>query len=111
MSLPSTTAGPNRVREYIARTLHSKHEVPLSTAHEIANKWQLGRPNDLRQESVYYFMQVFGSEAGKYLFRTVQEDIEAEWHGSLMGVLVYCMLNCLFLPLEGRVDDDIDSLI
>ena len=56
-------------------------------------------------------MQVFGSEAGKYLFRTVQEDIEAEWHGSLMGVLVYCMLNCLFLPLEGRVDDDIDSLI
>ncbi|RJE18197.1 hypothetical protein PHISCL_09468 [Aspergillus sclerotialis] len=89
MSLPSTRAGPNQVREYLAHILHSKHDVPLSTAHKIANKWQLGRPNDLRQEGVDYFKQVFGTDAGRFLFRTVQEDIEAEWRESTIGVITY----------------------
>lgn len=92
MFLPPGSAGPNEVRAYITQILISKHDAALDVAQQIANQWQFGRPNDLRRAGMKLFNQVFGTEVGTSLFRTVQEDIEAEWRGSTAGLVNYCML-------------------
>ncbi|KAL5358452.1 hypothetical protein BJX96DRAFT_146628 [Aspergillus floccosus] len=89
MPLPPLAAGPNEVRAYITRILVSKHDAAPELAQQIASQWTLGRPGDLRRAGVKYFDQVFGSDIGTFLFRTVQEDIRAEWDKSLPGMVLF----------------------
>ncbi|GES64371.1 hypothetical protein ATEIFO6365_0008044100 [Aspergillus terreus] len=89
MALPPLTAGPNEVRVYITRILVCKHDAAPELAQQIARQWTLGRPGDLRRAGMKYFDQVFGSEVGTFLFRTVQEDIRAEWDQSLLGIVIF----------------------
>lgn len=101
MSLPSFVTGPNEVRAYLTRILVSKHDATPDIAQQIANKWGLGRPGDLRLASERYFDRVFGSEIGTFIFRTVQEDIQAEWYASVPGMLTYCTSNLFLLICIG----------
>lgn len=89
--LPPPSAGPSQVREYISHILISKHDATPDLALQIANRWQLGRPIDLRLADLNYFNHVFGHEAGLFLFRTVREDAREEWYASPMGIVCYCM--------------------
>lgn len=91
MSLLPGSAGPSDVRAYITDILISKHDAALGVAQQIANQWQLGRPNDLRHAGVNIFREVCG-KVGTFLYRTVQEDMQAEWHASTAGFVNFCML-------------------
>ncbi|KAE8140218.1 hypothetical protein BDV38DRAFT_240226 [Aspergillus pseudotamarii] len=87
MAFPPASAGPNAVRAYISDILVSKHDATVDFAKEVASRWQLGRPNDLRHASAWTFEHVFGKDIGRFLYRTVQEDIREQWYSSTAGVL------------------------
>ncbi|KJK63980.1 hypothetical protein P875_00064536 [Aspergillus parasiticus SU-1] len=85
MTFPPASAGPNAVRDYISDILVAKHDTTADFAKEVASRWQLGRPNDLRHASTGTFERVFGKDIGHFLYRTVQEDIREQWYNSTAG--------------------------
>ncbi|KAE8381885.1 hypothetical protein BDV26DRAFT_56313 [Aspergillus bertholletiae] len=110
MAFPPASAGPNAVRTYISDILVSKHDASLNFANEVASRWQLGRPNDLRHAAPRTFDGIFGSDIGSFLYRTVQEDIREQWYSSTAGVvnswvlLLSIMSSALFLIRATRAN-------
>ncbi|OGM46218.1 hypothetical protein ABOM_004908 [Aspergillus bombycis] len=94
MAFPPASAGPNAVRAYISDILVAKHDVTADFANEVASRWQLGRPNDLRHASTRTFERVFGKDVGHFLYRSVQEDIREQWYSSTAGVFSSWVLVC-----------------
>ena len=89
MTLPSLADGPNQVREYLSHVLVANHDASSTLAANIASKWQLGRFSDLRETSGTDFENIFGSEVGKLLFKSVQEDLANEFYASPTGIFNY----------------------
>ncbi|KAE8343259.1 hypothetical protein BDV24DRAFT_129449 [Aspergillus arachidicola] len=115
MTFPPASAGPNAVRDYISDILVAKHDTTADFAKEVANRWQLGRPNDLRHASTGTFERVFGKDIGHFLYRTVQEDIREQWYNSTAGVfnswlfLFSIMFSAFFLVRATRANSSSTS--
>jgi hypothetical protein len=88
--LPAPSAGPNKVRAYIARVLISKHDTSSDLADEIASLWRLGRGSELRDASVQVFKGIFGDFNGWLLYRIVHEDELEDWQQSIVGIISFC---------------------
>ncbi|KNG89925.1 hypothetical protein ANOM_001715 [Aspergillus nomiae NRRL 13137] len=94
MAFPPASAGPNAVRAYLSDILVAKHDATADFANEVASRWQLGRPNDLRHASTGTFERVFGKDVGNFLYRSVQEDIREQRYSSTAGVFNSWVLVC-----------------
>ncbi|RJE24994.1 hypothetical protein PHISCL_02645 [Aspergillus sclerotialis] len=89
---PLAEAGPEQVRNYLSHLLIHKHDVAPGSARSIADQWQLGRGCDFRGANMTDFIHIFGEPAGRYIYRSVTEDLYAEWRASIAGILNYGML-------------------
>lgn len=89
---PLAEAGPKQVRTYLGNLLIYKHDVAPGPARSTAELWQLGRGYDLREANRTDFTHIFGEPDGRYLYRSVAEDLYAEWRASTAGILNYWML-------------------
>lgn len=110
---PFHGAGPNQVRAYLTDRLICKHDASSEYAKSIADLWQLGQGRDLRQANVTNFVDIFGEPAGRYLYRTVTEDFQAEWRASTLGMISFwtssiaCVAAAFFLIRAARVRSDV----
>ena len=92
MQPPSPQARPREVRAYLANILIQKHDVNPEAAESMIDRWQLGRGRDLRQANSIDFVNLFGKQVGWYLYRSFQEDLNAEWRSSTSGIITYYAL-------------------
>ena len=74
------------MRQYLEQILITNYEASWSLAFQTAGKWQLGRFSDLHETSLKDFENTFGTELGKLLFRSVQDDVAHEFHASPAGI-------------------------
>lgn len=89
---PLPQAGPNAVRAYLSDILIHKHDLPAEPAQSTAALWQLGRGDDLRTANSTDFIRIFGDPDGWFLYRSVVEDLYAEWRASTAGIINWWML-------------------
>lgn len=82
---PLAEAGPKQVRTYLGNLLIYKHDVAPGPARSTAELWQLGRGYDLREANRTDFTHIFGEPDGRYLYRSVAEDLYAEWRALPRG--------------------------
>lgn len=82
----SPPGGPAEVRRYLHHILATNYDAGPSLAAFTAKKWQLGRFSDIHQTSRKDFENIFRTEIGKLLFRSVEEDVAREFHASPAGV-------------------------
>lgn len=85
--------------------MQSVHKFPVSSFQNttLPRTWLAKSPADgtsdgrmtFRCTGVYDFNLVFGWAVGPFLFKSVQEDIQAEWRGSATGVVDSYMLETL----------------
>lgn len=99
-TLPDRSATPRRVREYIAQTLISNHDVPPDQAEELALRWEYGRGSDLRDAKVDCLNRMFDNSLGRYLFNSVREDELLEWKQSAAGVIYRCQYHTSLILMD-----------
>lgn len=92
MDTPSPKTGPNQVRAYLADLLVRRHDVNPESAQSTADRWQLGLGRDLRNANEVDFIRIFGKPVGPYLYRSVDDDLYAEWRVSISGIFNYWAL-------------------
>lgn len=76
--LPSPSASPREVREYIAQTLIVLGYLESEQAHSIAAKWRLGTGQELRQYPGTLYRDIFGLEDTWIVYRHIRPQILAE---------------------------------
>lgn len=74
------TASANEVRAYIFHLLANKHNTTTTIAHEVANKWTLGRGYDFLDASANEFSEIFDAEFGNHLYKSAAEDEWVQWN-------------------------------
>ncbi|KZF24726.1 hypothetical protein L228DRAFT_245715 [Xylona heveae TC161] len=70
---PRRDQAASDVRAYFVSILQRKYEVPEPRAQEVANKWQHGRGQEMREFSYATYRAIFGAEVGTILKRQTTE--------------------------------------
>ncbi|KAI9376427.1 hypothetical protein BJX61DRAFT_489883 [Aspergillus egyptiacus] len=83
--LPDRSASAAEVRSYITQTLLSRYNANREFAEHAACAWQIGRGAELHDASLTFFQQVFGTEVGFCLHRSVLDAREDAYKKSLLG--------------------------
>lgn len=78
LPLPSLSASPEEVREYIAHTLIVLGHLESQQAHSIAAKWRLGTGQESRQYPSTLYRDVFGHEDTWTVYRHIRSQVLAE---------------------------------
>ncbi|RDW63510.1 hypothetical protein BP6252_11055 [Coleophoma cylindrospora] len=105
VNLPSATAKPSVVRQYLEHRLTTRYEVDAAAAQELASKWKYGLGDDLRTSTPKDLTELFGPELATPMAKCIKNDLAAEkaeqvrtYRKSSRFFLVLSMLTFLGYP-------------
>jgi hypothetical protein len=94
--LPAKTARSDTVRKYIAHVLLTRYDATPKFATEIAGLWKVGRGRELCEARREQLENIFGTDFGLCIFRSVRDDEDDDWTQSYTAVFS----NCKDTPLQ-----------
>lgn len=74
-AIPSSTATPDEVRDYLASLLRKRHDIPDDQVRRVVANWRLGTGRELRIYTAQMYLNIFGSEYGWTLYRDVRLEL------------------------------------
>lgn len=77
-TVPGLDAKPAEIREYLARLLVVKRELPYDEAGRVVAAWKIGNGSELRQYGAAMYLDLFGLEHGWILYREVKMSVRKE---------------------------------
>lgn len=105
--VPSATAGPEEIRQYVVNVLTTRHDVPIPEAQAISSKWQFLRGDAFRKMADWafgdcYIHAVFGEPLTSSLADSMRYDGGILRRGLRSSVHAYSSTTCV--RREGYTD-------
>ncbi|KAJ6787286.1 hypothetical protein PWT90_01707 [Aphanocladium album] len=76
---PNKYATAEQIQTFVIHLLEARHGVNAAEASDIAEHWRLDRGSDFLSAKASEFQEIFGYQAGPYLYTTVQDVKEMLW--------------------------------